>query len=141
MNNGLVYAVIAAVCLAFYLILNRKAGADPAMGTFLVRAAGFAVATLFLLNAFNSGGMSINATAFKGWHLVVLAGVLIAIGDFFMFKAFSSGLPVSIAGPVISGGAVVFAALGGIVFFGESITWTKGLGIGLAALAAILISA
>ncbi len=139
MNNGLISAIIAAVCLAGYLILNRKAGADPAMGTFLVRTAGFVVATIFLLNAVNAGNISMG-NSFTGWHLVVIAGALIAIGDFFMFKAFTSGLPVSIAGPVISGGAVVLAALGGIFFLGESVTWTKGLGIGLAAVAAVLIS-
>ncbi len=140
MNNGLFSAVIAAVCLAGYLVLNKKAGVDPTIGTAVVRAAGFATAILILAMFAVREGISLSSISHSGLLYVVAAGVLIAVGDLFMFRAFTSGLPVSVAGPVISGGAVVFAALGGIFLLGETVTFTKILGIGAATIAAILLS-
>ena len=50
--------------------------------------------------------------------------------DYFAFKAYGSGLAVSVAGPIIIGGSTAVAAIIGFTM-GDSITWLKLLGITL----------
>ena len=138
--NGMLAAVIAAFCLAGYLVLNKFAASDPTVGTFVVRTAGVVTACVVVLYSTTYGNVQITSSSFSGWQYVVLAGILIAIGDLCMFRAFSSGLPVSIAGPVISGGAVLLATLGGVLFLGESLSITKILGVATATIAVALLS-
>jgi multidrug transporter EmrE-like cation transporter len=75
----------------------------------------------------------------KGFILLVLAG-LCAFGiDFFVLKAYASGLPVTIGGPVIIGGSIAIATIVGF-FLGDSVTAQKIIGISLVAIGAVVLA-
>ncbi len=140
MNPGIVSAAVAAVCLAGYLVLNRKAGVDPSIGTVVVRAAGFVAALVIFATVGPKGVASQHDFAITGYVLVCVAGALIAVGDYFMFRAFASGAPVAVIGPIISAGAVWCAALGGMIFLGEAVTVVKVIGVIATIIGAVLLS-
>ena len=59
--------------------------------------------------------------------------------DYFVLKAYGSGLAVSIAGPIIIGGSIAVATIIGF-FMGESVSTIKILGLVLVVVGASLLS-
>jgi transporter family protein len=66
-----------------------------------------------------------------------LAGVLIAIANISYFKALET-VPLSLAYPIIALNLLI-PVLGGILFLGEPVTWTKALGVLFALVAVVLL--
>ncbi len=76
----------------------------------------------------------------KGILFAVLAGICALAIDYFAFKAYGSGLAVSVAGPIIIGGSTAVAAVIGFTM-GDSITWLKILGITLVVVGSGILAA
>ena len=64
-----------------------------------------------------------------GVVFLVLAGVCALGIDYFALKAYSSGLEVSVSGPIIIAGSIVVATMIGFMFLGETISIMKILAL------------
>jgi multidrug transporter EmrE-like cation transporter len=60
---------------------------------------------------------------------LILAGVTIALTDYFFVKSLNQGAPLSLALPLLQGGSVALICIGGIVLFKEDFNLWKALGI------------
>jgi multidrug transporter EmrE-like cation transporter len=61
--------------------------------------------------------------------LLIVAGVTIALTDFFFVKSINEGAPISIALPILQGGSVALVCIGSFVLFKEDFNLWKTLGI------------
>ena len=76
----------------------------------------------------------------KGILLLVFAGICALGIDYFALKAYSSGSPISIIGPIIIAGSIALAAFIGF-FLGESVHVMKIVGLILVLIGAGILSA
>jgi bacterial/archaeal transporter family protein len=56
-----------------------------------------------------------------------------------VLKAYATGLPISIGGPIVIGGSIAVATIAGFLL-GDAMTTTKVLGIGLIVVGAVILS-
>jgi bacterial/archaeal transporter family protein len=128
MNEGIVFAVIGAVSFGLWTVFHQQASAkiDPLLGAIVVSLTAALLGMFMLLPRIKSSIMHEP----KGILFALLAGAAALAIDYFALKAYGSGLHISIAGPIIMGGSIAFAALIGF-FLGESVTAIKLFGIAL----------
>lgn len=127
--SSILLAILAALSLGLWTVFNQKASehVNQVFGAIIVSF----IAVLFGLILFffqKSHHQLVSSKA--GWIFIILAGISAFFIDFLTLKAYSSGLSITIAGPIIIGGSVAVAAAAGFIF-GEQVTWLKLLGIAL----------
>lgn len=76
----------------------------------------------------------------KGIALALLGGIFVASFDVLNLMIFKKGVGVSLATPMLNAGAILIAAIGGILFLRESISVPQLIGVLLALGGIFLIS-
>ena len=127
MNQGIIFAVIAAIAFGLWTVFHQQAAdkINYLVGAIIVSLTAVIVGLIFLLPNIKTINFFSNP---KGILFVVLAGICALAIDYFALKAYGSGLAISIAGPIIIGGSIAVAVSIGF-FLGESITLMKVIGL------------
>ncbi|GEM_PF-1167088 len=127
MNSGIIFAIIAAIVFGFWTVFHQQAGnnINNLFGAIIVSFTAVVLGLIFLLPKIKTTVLYTNP---KGILFAALAGVCALAIDYFALKAYSSGLSISIGGPIIIGGSVAIATVIGF-FLGESFTLIKVVGL------------
>ena len=138
MNQGIIFAIIAAVAFGTWTVFHQQAAdkINYLFGAIIVSLTAVIVGLMFLLPNIKTTNLFSNP---KGILFMVLAGVCALAIDYFALKAYGSGLAISVAGPIIIGGSIVIAVLIGF-FLGESITLIKIIGLSFVIIGAGILS-
>lgn len=126
-----VYSVLAALASLTVHVLITKALGEK-FPPIVVTSIFYSFAVLFLFGLFAierpkvewGEVLQLNIIA-----LLVLAGVTIALTDYFLVKSLNQGAPLSLALPLLQGGSVALISIGGIILFKEDLNLWKVLGI------------
>lgn len=135
---GIIFAIIAALSFGAWTVFHQQASShiNNLFGAIIVSLTAVILGSLFLIPGIKSTTLYSNP---KGIIFAILAGVTALSLDYFALKTYSSGLSVSIAGPIIISGGVAIAALIGL-FLGESITPNKILGLALVIIGSAILA-
>lgn len=129
MNQPIFFAIVAAVSFGLYSTFQNLASKfiNPILGSiFISTAAVVSGLSIFLMN-YKNINLSANP---KGFIFAILAGICAFGIDLFALKAYGSGLPVSVGGPIIIAGSIAVVSIIGF-FMGESFNVYKILGLSL----------
>jgi drug/metabolite transporter (DMT)-like permease len=139
MYGGLIFAILGALVFGFWTVFHQRASnhIDSVFGAILVSLTAVIIGTIFLLPRIKS---TVFFKDYFGIIFVFLAGICAFFIDFFALKAYSSGLPISITGPIIIAGSIAVAAIIGF-FLGEKITLMKILGLLLVIIGSAVLAA
>ncbi len=139
MMPGLIFAIIAALAFGLWTVFHQQASSsiNSLFGAILVSFTAVIIGALFLIPRISTTTLFSDP---KGIVFAVLAGACAFALDLFVLKAYGSGLPISIGGPIIIGGSVAVAAVIGF-FLGESITFAKIGGLILVVAGAAILAA
>jgi len=131
MNDWFLYAIGAAVLYGLHQVFTKMAAdrISDGLGGFVVEATAAAtilgyLAILYLSRQWNQQASTL------GVVYSILTGICVGIGTILFFLLFQKGGPLSAVPMVLAGGAALMAAVG-IIFFKESATWWRLLGIGM----------
>jgi transporter family protein len=138
MSQGIIFAIAAAAFFGLWTVFHQLAAAhvDKIFGAILVSLTAVILGIPFLL--FGTGSAKLHADP-KGIVFLVLAGFCAFGIDYFVLKAYTTGLPVTIGGPVVIGGSIAVATVVGFAL-GDSISLQKILGIGLIVAGAVILA-
>ena len=123
------YAVLAAVLYGLHQIFTKLASTSigEGLGSFLVE--GTAALTIFVyLGCLWAAGKWNQPVSSSGVGYSVLTGVCVGAGTLAFFLMFQKGGPLSAVPAILAGGAALMA-LAGIIFFGETLHWSRIAGI------------
>ena len=139
MYEGLIFAIIAAVTFGVWTVFHKYASGsiNNLFGAIVVSLTAVVVGLIFLLPKLKD---TVLFTSSKGIIFAVLAGVCALAIDFFALKAYSTGMPIAVAGPIILGGSVAISAIIGF-FVGDTITFLRVLGVLLITAGAAILGA
>lgn len=138
MSQGILFAIAAAAFFGLWTVFHQLAAAhvDKIFGAMLVSLTAVILSIPFLLMNWGPAKWSTDP---RGIVFLVLAG-LCAFGiDFFVLKAYATGLPVSIGGPVVIGGSIAVATIAGFLL-GDVISIQKIVGIGFIVAGAVILA-
>ena len=138
MNQGIAFAVAAAAFFGLWTVFHQLASTyiDKVFGAILVSFTAVILGLPILLLTTESSKWVSHP---KGIIFLVLAG-LCAFGiDFFVLRAYATGLPISIGGPLVIGGSIAVAVIASF-FLGDTFSAQKILGIGLIVAGAVILS-
>src|SRR5205809_1735873 len=126
------YAVGAAVLYAAHQIFTKLAAnrISDGLGGFVVEASA-ALTILLYLAWLRFGGHWNQTSSASGVFWSVLTGICVGAGTILFFVLFQKGGPLSAVPMVLAGGAALMAVVG-ILFFKESVSAPRLLGIVLA---------
>ncbi len=126
------YAVGAAVLYGAHQIFTKLAAEkiSDGLGGFVVEASA-ALTILLYLAWLRFGGTWNQTLSAPGVFWSVLTGICVGAGTIFFFVLFQKGGPLSAVPMILAGGAALMA-VAGIVFFRESPSPPRLLGIALA---------
>jgi len=126
------YAVIAAILYGAHQIFTRLAAEriGEGLGGFVVEATAalsilFYLAFLWLASRWNQQSST------QGIFYSVLTGICVGAGTIAFFLLFQKGGPLSSVPAILAGGAAIMA-FAGILFFHETPSWQRLMGIVLA---------
>jgi bacterial/archaeal transporter family protein len=133
------YAVVAAVLYGAHQIFTRLAAdhIGEGLGGFIVEASAAVsillyLAFLWLVNRWNQQFTN------QGIFYSVLTGICVGAGTIAFFLLFQKGGPLSAVPAILAGGAAIMAIVG-ILFFHESPSWQRLLGVAFAILGLFLL--
>jgi bacterial/archaeal transporter family protein len=126
------YAVVAAVLYGAHQIFTRLASEriGDGLGGFVVEAVA-ALSILCYLAVLYFGGRWNQKFSPEGFWYSALTGICVGAGTIAFFLLFQRGGPLSSVPVILAGGAAIMA-IAGIIFFRESASWERLLGITLA---------
>ena len=124
-------AVAAAVLYGAHQIFTRLAAdhIGDGIGGFVVEAVAALTILVYLAVLWYSGRWEQKVTVI-GFNYAALTGVCVGAGTVVFFLLFQRGGPLSSVPAILAGGAAIMA-LAGIVFFRESASWERLIGIAL----------
>ena len=123
------YAIGAAVLYGLHQVFTKMASEriSDGLGGFVVEATA-ALTILIYLAALWFGGKWNQTSSGPGVLYSVLTGVCVGVGTILFFLLFQKGGPLSAVPMVLAGGAALMAVVG-ILFFRESPSWQRILGV------------
>jgi len=126
------YAIVAAILYGAHQIFTRLAAEriGEGLGGFVVEATA-AVSILVYLIVVWFGGRGSQKFSMLGFNYSLLTGICVGAGTIAFFLMFQKGGPVSAVPAILAGGAAIMA-ITGILFFHESPSSLRLLGIALA---------
>jgi bacterial/archaeal transporter family protein len=126
------YAVVAAVLYGAHQIFTRMAAdhIGEGLGGFVVEATAALSILLYLVFLSLVGRWNQQSSA-RGIFYSVLTGICVGAGTIAFFLLFQKGGPLSSVPAILSGGAAIMA-IAGILFFHETPSWQRLLGVVLA---------
>jgi transporter family protein len=133
------YAVAAAILYGAHQIFTRLAAEriGDGLGGFIVEASA-ALSILIYLAVLWFGSRWNQKFSAAGLNYSVLTGVCVGAGTIAFFLLFQKGGPLSAVPAILAGGAAIMA-VAGILFFHETPSWQRLLGITLAITGLILL--
>ncbi len=133
------YAVIAAVLYGANQIFTRLAAQriGDGLGSFIVEASAALSILIYLGVLWFSGHWNQKFSA-SGFNYSLLTGVCVGAGTVAFFLLFQRGGPLSAVPAILAGGAAIMA-IAGLLFFGETPSWQRLLGIAFAILGLFLL--
>ena len=138
MNQGIIFAILAACAFGFWTVFHQQASSyiNQVFGAIIVSLTAVILGLFFLLPGIKSKELYTNP---KGIFFLMLAGLCAFAIDYFALKAYGTGLKISVGGPIIIGGSVAIAAIIGL-FLGESFSIAKAIGILMVLVGSIVLS-
>ncbi len=126
------YAVVAAVLYGAHQIFTRLAAdrIGEGLGGFVVEATAALSILLYLAFLWLMSRWDQKSTG-EGIFYAILTGICVGAGTIAFFLLFQKGGPLSAVPAILAGGAAIMA-IAGILFFRESASWQRLLGITLA---------
>jgi bacterial/archaeal transporter family protein len=123
---------LAFACAALFGVWNVLHAAasrhiNSVLGAAIVAVASLVPAAIFSVRLLSSGPVQLSRA---GIGFACLAGLCAFFIDYLALRAFSSGLEVSVGGPIIIGGGIMIVTLIGILL-GDAVTPMKLLGVAL----------
>jgi bacterial/archaeal transporter family protein len=133
------YAVIAALLYGAHQIFTRLAAEQigEGLGGFVVEACA-ALSILIYLACLWLGGRWNQKFSMSGFNYSLLTGVCVGAGTIAFFLLFQKGGPLSSVPAILAGGAAIMA-IAGVLFFHETPSWQRLLGIVLAIVGLFLL--
>ncbi|MDB6031485.1 MAG: protein of unknown function transrane [Verrucomicrobiales bacterium] len=123
------YAIWAAVLYGLHQVFTKMASNQigDGVGGFLVEATAALTILAYMAFLYWSGQWQQQVTA-PGVLYSVLTGICVGAGTVLFFLLFQKGGPLSAVPMILAGGAALMA-LAGILFFKETLSWQRLLGI------------
>src|SRR5882724_8788777 len=139
MNTWFWYAVGAAILYGLHQIFTKLAssGISDGLGGFVVEGTAALTIVLYLGGLYLTGNWNQKASVPGVWYSVATGGC-VGAGTILFFLLFQKGGPLSVVPMVLAGGAALMA-VAGIIFFKETVSWQKLLGISLSIAGLILL--
>jgi len=133
----LALCIVVGVCFAGWQLVMRKSGIkDPFLGAFLIN-----LATVAVLAPFARNSLSLSTLLTWGVGIALVAGSINGLGHLFNQRlVLSTSEEFSRFGVLVPAVVILTAVLGGVIFFRESLTIGKTVGIGLVIAGIALIS-
>ena len=133
------YAIGAALAYGLHQIFTKLAAEriGDGLGGFIVESSAALTIALYLEILWCSGKWDQKSSA-AGVYYSVLTGLCVGIGTILFFLLFQKGGPLSALPVILAGGAALMAGAG-IVFFRESVSWQRLLGIALSIAGLLLL--
>jgi transporter family protein len=133
------YAVVAALLYGAHQIFTRLAseGIGEGVGGFIVEASA-AVSILLYLAFLALSGRWNQKLSLAGLNYSLLTGLCVGAGTIVFFLLFQKGGPLSSVPAILAGGAAIMA-VAGILFFHETASWQRVVGIALAIIGLLLL--
>jgi bacterial/archaeal transporter family protein len=133
------YAVVAAVLYGAHQIFTRLAAEHigDGLGGFIVEASAALSILIYLAFLWLSGGWNQKFSA-AGFNYSVLTGVCVGTGTIAFFLLFQRGGPLSAVPAILAGGAAIMA-IAGILFFRETPSWQRIVGVTFAIIGLFLL--
>src|SRR5437016_4687925 len=129
MNEWFWYAIGAAILYGMHQVFTRMASdrIGDGLGGFVVEGTAALTILFYLLSLYLSGNWNQSVSA-PGVFYSVLTGICVGVGTVFFFLLFQKGGPLSAVPMILAGGASLMAVVG-ILYFRESASWQRLLGI------------
>lgn len=126
------YAVAAAILYGAHQIFTRLAAEriGDGLGGFVVEASA-ALSILIYLGMLWLGGWWNQKFSASGFAYSLLTGICVGAGTIAFFLLFQKGGPLSAVPAILAGGAAIMA-IAGIIFFHETPSWQRLVGVALA---------
>lgn len=133
------YAVVAAVLYGAHQIFTRLAAEriGEGFGGFVVEASAALSILIYLGVLWLSGRWNQKFSA-AGFNYSLLTGICVGAGTIAFFLLFQKGGPLSSVPAILAGGAAIMA-IAGILFFHETPSWQRLLGVVLAIVGLFLL--
>ena len=133
------YAVVAAVLYGAHQIFTRIAAdhIGEGLGGFVVEATAALSISLYLAFLWLASRWN-QQSSNQGIFYSVLTGICVGAGTIAFFLLFQKGGPLSAVPAILAGGAAIMA-IAGILFFHESPSWQRILGVAFAILGLFLL--
>jgi transporter family protein len=133
------YAVIAAVLYGAHQIFTRLAAdhIGEGLGGFVVEASAALSILIYLAILWFAGRWNQKFTG-TGLNYSLLTGVCVGAGTIAFFLLFQKGGPLSAVPAILAGGAAIMAIVG-VLFFHETPSWQRLLGVAFAIVGLFLL--
>ena len=133
------YAVLAAVLYGAHQIFTRLASdrIGEGLGGFIVEASA-ALSILIYLAILWLGGRWNQKFSGAGFNYALLTGICVGAGTIAFFLLVQKGGPLSSVPAILAGGAAIMA-IAGILFFRESPSWQRIVGVAFAIIGLFLL--
>jgi transporter family protein len=133
------YAVVAAILYGTHQIFTRLAAEriGDGLGGFIVEASA-ALSILIYLAFLWLGGRWNQKFSAPGFNYSLLTGICVGAGTIAFFLLFQKGGPLSAVPVILAGGAAIMA-IAGILFFQETASWQRLLGVIFAIIGLVLL--
>lgn len=133
------YAVVAAVLYGAHQIFTRLASEriGDGLGGFVVEASAATFILLYLAFLWLAGRWN-QKFSMPGFNYSLLTGICVGAGTIAFFLLFQKGGPLSAVPAILAGGAAIMA-IAGILFFHETASWQRLVGVSLAIIGLFLL--
>src|SRR4030095_6815712 len=133
------YAVVAAVLYGAHQISTRLASEriGGGLGGFAVEDSAALSILLYLACLWLSGRWN-QKFSISGFNYSVITGVCVGAGTIAFFLLFQKGGPLSSVPAILAGGAAIMA-IAGILFFHETLSWQRLVGVAFAIVGLFLL--
>src|SRR5437660_1907969 len=123
------YASAAAILYGLHQIFTKLASAhiSDGLGGFVVESTAAATIALYLLSLWLSKSWNQKGDAAGVWYSSV-TGICVGAGTISFFLLFQKGGPLSSVPAILAGGAAIMA-IAGILFFRETPSWQRIVGV------------
>ena len=133
------YALVAAILYGAHQIFTRLAAEriGDGLGGFVVEASAALSILLYLAFLWLNGRWN-QKFSVSGFNYSLLTGICVGAGTIAFFLLFQKGGPLSSVPAILAGGAAIMA-IAGILFFHETPSWQRLLGVTFAIVGLFLL--
>ncbi len=131
MEFWFIAALVAALAYGLHNIFTKIAAGhlSDSLGAFVLEITATVCILLYIFFLITTNEKF--SFSSRGVMFSIFAGICVGVGTVLYFYIFSHGGELSIAGPLVISGGVLLMAVAGIVFFKESVSFAKIMGIAL----------